>query len=200
MLEVKQISPDIVLLLLDLEAFSAQNGHIKGRECETLATQYTLKHYFKDEMPELRYTEHKQPYLEHRQEYISISHSHQKLAIILNRKEPTGIDIELIRDKVKAIQHKFLNEEELMNVKDNTEQLILYWAAKEALYKVYGKKELEFARHIRIHRVSGEIIHGSVQKNDFVKHFKLHHSKLDQYIMVYHLHEIHYSDKTAPGR
>jgi 4'-phosphopantetheinyl transferase len=42
--------------------------------------------------------------------HISISHSHDKLAIIVNEKEATGIDIELIRDKVLKIKHKFLSQ------------------------------------------------------------------------------------------
>ena len=87
-----------------------------------------------------------------------------KLAIIINISENTGIDIELVRDKVLKIQHKFLNKKELLFAKDNVEKLITIWAAKEAMYKVYGLKELDFITNLFVEDFDGAIIFGKIEK------------------------------------
>ena len=56
----------------------------------------------------LDYTPQNKPFIRDSSAHISISHSHDKLAIILNRHKNTGIDIELLRDKILTVRHKFL--------------------------------------------------------------------------------------------
>ena len=74
--------------------------------------QHLLQTLLIDSPSLLQYTPAGKPYLANRPEKISVSHSHGKLAIILNQKHETGIDIELVRDKVLQIQHKFLHGRE----------------------------------------------------------------------------------------
>ncbi|HEY0177929.1 MAG TPA: 4'-phosphopantetheinyl transferase superfamily protein, partial [Pedobacter sp.] len=61
-------------------------------------------------------------------------------------------DIEQIKTKIHRIQQKFLSPAELAQpgVKDHTEALYACWCVKEAVYKWYGKKGLEFKKHIHI--------------------------------------------------
>jgi hypothetical protein len=69
--------------------------------------------------------------------------------------------------------------------------LITLWAAKEALYKVYGLKEVEFIKHLSIEEYSGPEIKGRIEIKNINKSYKLVHEKIDDYKMVYVLHEIH---------
>ncbi|MDO9000324.1 MAG: 4'-phosphopantetheinyl transferase superfamily protein [Bacteroidota bacterium] len=139
---------------------------------------------------EINYTAVGKPFLKGRAEHISISHSHDKLAVIINEKESTGVDIELIRDKVLKIQHKFLNRAELEFAKDDIEKLITIWAAKEALYKVYGLKELDFIADLFVEEFDGSVIFGKIEKGTFKGHYKLISENLDGYKLVYVLNEI----------
>ena len=71
---------------------------------------------------------------------------------MISKDFAVGVDIELIKHKIKSIKHKFLNDVELAQkqIGDNTEGLYVCWCAKEAIYKWHGKKGLEFKKHIHI--------------------------------------------------
>jgi len=99
-----------------------------------------------------RMDEHGKPYLVNSAYHISLSHSYDYAAVIIGKEKSVGVDIELIKTKIHRIQQKFLSPPELaqLQVKDNTEGLYVCWCVKEAVYKWYGKKGLEFKRDIHI--------------------------------------------------
>ena len=134
------------------------------------------------------------PHLEDQSVFVSFSHSHGKMVMMVNEYEHTGIDIELVRDKVKKIQHKFLNEKELVCAANHTEKILVYWGAKEALYKVEGKKEVEFIRNIQIEDFEYQekgIITGYILTGNLKKKYKLQYQKIEDYILVLVLEEIY---------
>jgi 4'-phosphopantetheinyl transferase len=98
-----------------------------------------------------RMDEHGKPYLVNSNAQISLSHSYDYAAVIIGEKS-VGVDIEQVKTKIHRIQQKFLSPPELTlpNVMDNTQGLYACWCAKEAVYKWYGKKGLEFRKHIHI--------------------------------------------------
>ncbi len=190
MLEIRKINDVISIGLLDLKAFSAQEAvHIK-REQEKAGTRFLLKSLLKTSLFELAYTEENKPFLKNRTEHISISHSHDKLVIIINTKENTGIDIEQIRDKVKNVQHKFLSEKELHFAGGDVNKLITLWAAKEAMYKVNGLKEVEFIRNLFVEEYTGPEMTGRIELKDLKKKYRLVSEEIDGYKMVYVSHEL----------
>lgn len=99
-----------------------------------------------------RMDEHGKPYLVNSPYHISLSHSYEYAAVMIGKNRSVGIDIELIKPKIHRIQHKFLSPPELAQhgVKDNTDALYVCWCVKEAVYKWYGKKGLEFRKDIHI--------------------------------------------------
>jgi 4'-phosphopantetheinyl transferase len=176
--------------MLDLRAFALQENIIVKRDIEKAGTRYLLKSLLKNQPFSLAYTPENKPFLEDRDEHISISHSHNKLVVIMNAIENTGIDIELIRDKVVNIQHKFLSEKELSFANNDPEILITLWAAKEAMYKVYGLKEVEFIKHLMVEPFIGDELQGRIEMQGFRKRYKLIGEEIDGYKMVYVLHEL----------
>lgn len=96
--------------------------------------------------------EHGKPYLVNSDTHISLSHSYDYASVIISKDKKVGVDIELIKMKIKSIKHKFLSDVELAQkqIGDNTNGLYVCWCAKEAIYKWYGKKGLEFKQHIHI--------------------------------------------------
>ena len=96
--------------------------------------------------------EHGKPYLVNSDTHISFSHSFDYAAVMISQNKKVGVDIELIKHKIKSIKHKFLSDIELAQkqIGDNTNGLYVSWCAKEAIYKWHGKKGLEFKQHIHI--------------------------------------------------
>lgn len=96
--------------------------------------------------------DHGKPYLVNSAKHISLSHSYDYAAVIISDGKKVGVDIELIKHKIKTIKHKFLSDVELAQkqIGDNTNGLYVCWCAKEAIYKWHGKKGLEFKKHIHI--------------------------------------------------
>jgi len=96
--------------------------------------------------------DHGKPYLVNSDTHISLSHSYDYAAVLISKSKQVGVDIELIKMKIKSIKHKFLSNVELAQkqIGDNTNGLYVAWCAKEAIYKWHGKKGLEFKQHIHI--------------------------------------------------
>lgn len=85
--------------------------------------------------------------------FISITHSHNFTAIIISESEEVGIDIEMQRDKILRIAHKFTPFEEyrtLANTAAIIRKLTIVWGAKESLYKIYGHRGVSFLHHINV--------------------------------------------------
>jgi len=85
--------------------------------------------------------------------HISISHSHNFTGIIVSKAHEVGIDIEMQREKILRIAHKFTPLQEYRTIA-NTDALILkltqVWCAKESLYKIYAQPGLSFLNHITV--------------------------------------------------
>lgn len=192
MFSIRKIDENTRLGLLHLPDYSAFTGVTGKRELEKDATAFLLGKLF-GKTVDLSYNPEGKPQLKQENCHISISHSHDKLVIICNTNYDTGVDVELIRDKVLKIKDKFLSKTELEEAKDNVEKLIIYWAAKETLYKVYGLKEVEFAKHLFIapfELQSQGLLVGAINLDSFRKKFNLHYEKLEDYMLVYVLNEL----------
>lgn len=87
------------------------------------------------------------PSLVGQQAHVSISHSGCFAAAIVDKQNPTGIDIELIRPKIQAVAARFLHQEEW---EDDVIRQSLKWSIKETAYKAYGRKQLNLKDEIRI--------------------------------------------------
>nr|WP_297786304.1 4'-phosphopantetheinyl transferase family protein [uncultured Allomuricauda sp.] len=85
--------------------------------------------------------------------FISITHSHNFTGIIVSETDEVGIDIEMQRDKILRIAHKFTPIQEyktLANSEALMRKLTIVWGAKESLYKIYAQQGLSFLRHINV--------------------------------------------------
>lgn len=96
--------------------------------------------------------EHGKPFLPNLDYHISLSHSYDYAAVIIGKNRKVGVDIELIKHKIKSIRHKFLSDIELSQkqIGDNINGLYVCWCAKEAIYKWNGRKGLEFKQDMHI--------------------------------------------------
>ncbi len=127
--------------------------------------------------------ENGKPFLIDSKAQISLSHSFPVASAMLHTSKPCGIDVEWPRQKMQRIQDKFLNPAESKYRGDLT-ALCTIWAAKEAIYKRYGKRNLSLKDHILID-LQEDSISGQILKKNEITDVPLSMEKLKQYILVY---------------
>ena len=81
---------------------------------------------------------------------ISLSHTTGWAAVVLHCTRPVGIDIEPIREQFRRVVPRVLSASEITHAAGDPNRLAIYWCAKEALYKRYGKRQLTFREHLHI--------------------------------------------------
>jgi phosphopantetheinyl transferase len=130
------------------------------------------------------------PYFQDKESNLSVSHSYDYASAIISPKKKVGIDIEKASDRLHRVKERFLSHDELVNIDTDNElkALCAHWCAKEALYKVYGLRNLDFKEQIYVDafkmkedgNLSGRII-----VNDDARNYNLKYRQIDDYIMVY---------------
>jgi len=138
----------------------------------------------------INYDEHGKPFLNNGIRHISVSHSGKYSALIASPTKNVGIDIECMKPKIFRVAHKFLNRRELKQVfsKHALESLYLIWAAKEALFKLYGKRDVLLKDHIRIFpfKFRGKgCIKGEIRTRNFQRIYPIYYQTIENYILVY---------------
>jgi len=102
---------------------------------------------------DLYYDENGKPHLKDGN-YISITHSNHFTGIIVSSSKEVGIDIEMQRDKILRIAHKFTPIAEYKTIANSdalVRKLTQVWCAKESLYKIYSTTGVSFINHIVVH-------------------------------------------------
>ena len=90
------------------------------------------------------------PFLRELTHHISLSHAYPFVAVQLDKNKSVGIDIEQPTEKLLRVAPRVLSMEELENAGSDIRKHCAYWCAKEALYKVYGKRGLHFADQLLV--------------------------------------------------
>lgn len=84
--------------------------------------------------------------------HISITHSFTFSGVIVSDKE-VGIDIEMQRDKIAIIAHKFVDYEFNYldkSAEDYINKLTVIWGIKESLYKLFATPGMLFKEHFLV--------------------------------------------------
>ena len=142
------------------------------------------------ELTGIEYDKDGKPHLNNGVRHISVSHSGKFSALIASGSKNVGIDIEHMSPKIFKVAHKFLNDCELRIVfcSHAMEGLFVIWAAKEALFKLHGRRDLQFREHIRIFpfEFQGQgTIKGEITGKDERKVVEISYQTLEDYILVY---------------
>jgi len=131
-----------------------------------LAGRYLLSFLFPEfPVEEIMIADTRQPFLASQRFHFSISHCGNYAAAIVSLSSRVGVDIEQISPRIERVGHKFLDDEEAHFFNDDyarfleqwglrgrvfQEFLTLIWSAKEAIFKWYGKGELDFKKHMKL--------------------------------------------------
>jgi len=160
------------------------------RKLEWLSVRVLLNELLNRTDCRIVYNVDKKPFLSDNSYFISISHSRQLTSILLSKTYKVGIDLEYLSHKIQNISHKFINENEWITHDNDKKQLHLYihWCAKEALYKICDKQDINFKQNLTIipfHVADKGKIIGVVYNKYRHEEFKLHYFTIDGYVIVW---------------
>ncbi len=169
-LAVWQITEDENFFLQKIH-LKKQINHPKKR-LQHLAGRYLLQ-WLHPEFPVhlIEIAESNKPLLPDGPFNFSISHCGNFAAAIISKNNSAGIDVEQVTSKIQLIKNKFLSEDEMHFINQSTDQLIqltILWSCKEAVYKWYGKGEVDFKKHIILKKIFTEK-NERIVKCNFVK-------------------------------
>jgi len=157
---------------------------------QRLAVRALLNTLF-DEKVYLSHHDNGKPYLENNPVNISITHTEKYVAVILHEEENVGIDIESLDRDFSAVEKKALSEDEIDDLEDEkrNEQLAIYWCAKEAVFKLLSRYNVDFAEQIEIERFrprgEGELEATFTSKKDEEEEFDLEYITFDRHVLVW---------------
>lgn len=183
------LKADLLLTEAEQKQYNSFGGEMRKKQW--LATRHLLQSNH-PRLPEIQYYESGKPYLGTDHPDLSITHSSDLVALQLRNDGPAGIDLQYHTEKIHRIKQRFLTETEWETfhaLDDALEYLTLVWAAKEALYKVHGDREVFFKEHLEIQlrgplKKEGEI-EGFLQNVRYNESFVLKYRNFEKFILVY---------------
>lgn len=160
---------------------------------QRLAVRALINELF-DEKMYLDHHDNGKPYLENCATNISITHTDKYVAVIIHDEDDLGIDIESLDRDFTAVEKKALSEDEIDDLdEDNrqkkTEQLAIYWCAKEAIFKRMSQNRVDFAEQIEVEKFNpkgeGELEATFIHKDGHEEEFDLEYMIFDRHVLVW---------------
>jgi len=168
-----------------LNTFNNLNRKIESLSVRALLQQMTH--------PNARIVYHEKshkPYLADGSYNISVSHSHKYTSILLGKNKLVGVDLEFMTHEIERIAHKFISKEDVIT--DNPllrrEHLYIHWCAKETLYKICDKVDINFQENLIIKPFNVNTkgyITGIVQNNFRNEEYRMYYRLENNYVWVY---------------
>ncbi len=157
------------------------------RKLEWLSVRLLINDFFK-EKTKIYYDNFGKPFLKNNYK-IGISHSKNLIVVALSKNEEIGVDVEFISNRIKRIAHKFLHKAEIeqIDIENDLLKLHLHWCAKEALYKIYGKKELSFINNLRIEPIDEQkdFFTGNIILNNNTTSYQIQYIEYKGFVVVW---------------
>ena len=164
----------------------------KHENLHWLASRALIKNLFPDHKVEVFKDEFNKPSLkiDGMPYHISITHSFQFAAVMVSKSKTVAIDMEKLDERIQRVKHKLMREDELdyLSSENETGMLVTVWAAKETLFKFYGKKELDFKLHLQIESFNYKSkfeLTGLIRKNGFSQTLTINVEELDGYVLTF---------------
>lgn len=159
------------------------------RKLEWLSVRVLLNEMTSKELS-IYYNGNRKPFIKGNSYYISISHSRDLTSILLSHERKVGIDLEYMSHRIGNIANRFINENDVIT--DNEElrkyHLYIHWCAKEALYKICDKQDINFRDNLTIEQFEpGEsgTFRGRVTNSSRDDVFPMNYFCLGNYVVVW---------------
>jgi 4'-phosphopantetheinyl transferase len=193
-LGVWKITEDLDALMSRVELSEEELGTLEKftfmpRKLEWLSVRVLLNEMTGKNLS-IVYNGNRKPFIKGNTYHISISHSRDLTSLLISREMQVGIDLEFMSHRINNLAYKFINEEEFITTDKELRKYHLYihWCAKEALYKICDKQDINFRDNLKIEPFDpgekGEL-KGWVTNNIRNEPFKLRYFSLGNYIIVW---------------
>ncbi|RYD82667.1 MAG: 4'-phosphopantetheinyl transferase superfamily protein [Sphingobacteriales bacterium] len=172
----------------DIKRFSALND--EQRSMHWLCSRVLLRKMLNtSKFIDLQVDEFGKPYLKNIDLKLSISHSGKFVTVLLSNKD-CGVDIQEIEPNIERVAKKFISTEEWENIgeDDRLDIIHVFWSAKEALYKFYGKRKIDFRTHLTLYPfrfAEKGVVTGRIEKDKYSKELPVYYRKIENYILAY---------------
>ena len=151
---------------------------LAGRQlCQTALAQLNISQepiyrnpYGKPEIPDSNYR-------------ISLSHTANYIALLIGNEVEVGIDIEKPNPKMARIAPRLFNEQEMEFCNGELLKYSKMWSAKEVLYKLFMKREIDFKEHLHVMPLDDDWINlkGEISKNGHSQTHQLKFFEFEEY-------------------
>jgi phosphopantetheinyl transferase len=166
---------------------------VKSRQAHWLSYRLMIRQLMENETKcEFFYDEHGKLQFKNLDYSISVTHSGLYSGVIISKSHYVGIDIEKLGDRINLLADKFLLEEEkaFLPQEDQHLYLTVLWSAKEALFKLFGKSNVQFDQNIILSpfelqnagTFQGKIVMDNLER-DYTLGYEF--SNNEDYILVY---------------
>jgi 4'-phosphopantetheinyl transferase len=137
-----------------------------SKQKEWLASRFLLKHLAQKltiPFKGIEKDEFGKPWLIDSNVYISLSHTQTHVAACIHKTANVGIDLEKVSPRLKIIEYKFLTELERNLCAGDLEKLTILWSAKEAMYKLDGKRGIHFQKELLIYAIENNFLEAEIK-------------------------------------
>ena len=160
-----------------------------SRKVEWLSVRALVKNMLGKDTRILYNAENK-PFVRGNTHNISISHSNNLTAVLISKNKLVGIDLEFMSGKISKVADKFINEKESITSDEEMKKyhLYLHWCAKEAMYKILDKQDINFRDALTIARFTPEehgFMNGIVLNGNGEVGIELEYLQHDNYALVW---------------
>ena len=137
------------------------------------------------------YDENNKPYLVNPPRSISVSHTDNYSAVLINENvnEIRGLDVERLSEKAFRNKNKFLTDEEinLLPIDNLYFYSTLFWSAKESVYKKSNIPNIFLKSNIKIENIDFEnnIINAKLFYKDIIVEINVFWSIYDSMVITY---------------
>lgn len=128
--------------------------------------------------------EHGKPFLVDLEMPMSLTHTAKYVAVIIHASKKVGIDLEKPSPKMWRIKERLFSESEVELIGENLETMSIFWSAKEALYKIYGKRGMDFRKNMFLNYQDDSLV-GNISMPDQASTHQVFVQKFKQYILVW---------------
>lgn len=158
------------------------NFTLEARYQQHLVTQLLFAQMFQGE--KLSYESTGKP-VTNSEHFVSISHSGNTV-VMMKSDVACGVDIERMHPRIEKVKHKFLNDEELIRLTAaSNEELVRYWTAKEAMFKVYGSQGVFMRSNIFVNNVTSSQADALLRDRELIISRTINYRMLGEMILAW---------------
>lgn len=179
-----------IIHLSDKEKTEYRQIKFERRKTEFLSTRI-LTQILISKKAEIEYLPSRKPKLRGESSHISISHSKNIVAVLITTKHPAGIDVEQIDRHIGRAAKRYLSDKEADDVQhfeDPQIGKILYWCAKESIFKCTFHQGIQFNRQISIapfQTFDEGSFKGTLTTGSAIENYKLWYFRYKNNMVVY---------------